>query len=278
MSTQQKSQQSKNTAGTSSPESRQSLVTHMAQKFGVDPDKMLVTLKATAFRQTRKDGSPIEVTNEQMMSLLVVAKEYNLNPWTREIFAFPDKAGGIVPVISIDGWDRIVNEHPQLASFSFEYPDVDDDVIPSWIACTITRRDRDKPVSVREYFDECKRDTPAWTSHPRRMLRHKAFIQCARLAFGFAGVHDPDEAERIIEAQFAAQPERRRPQSVDAEPVRATTDQLTMVLDAVKEAGNTESDPRGDRVLEELLKHFGIPALEALPFDKVADALAWLRR
>jgi hypothetical protein len=32
------------------------------------------------------------------------------------------------------------------------------------------------------------------------MLRHKAMIQCARLAFGFAGIYDQDEAERIAEA------------------------------------------------------------------------------
>ncbi|MCO2532685.1 phage recombination protein Bet, partial [Pseudomonas aeruginosa] len=32
-----------------------------------------------------------------------------------------------------------------------------------------------------------------------RMLRHKAMIQCARLAFGFAGIYDQDEAERIVE-------------------------------------------------------------------------------
>jgi hypothetical protein len=31
------------------------------------------------------------------------------------------------------------------------------------------------------------------------MLRHKAQIQCARLAFGFADLHDPDEGERIID-------------------------------------------------------------------------------
>ncbi|EIP6782236.1 hypothetical protein LTE40_000211, partial [Escherichia coli] len=30
-------------------------------------------------------------------------------------------------------------------------------------------------------------------------LRHKAMIQCARLAFGFAGIYDKDEAERIVE-------------------------------------------------------------------------------
>jgi hypothetical protein len=31
-------------------------------------------------------------------------------------------------------------------------------------------------------------------------LRHKATIQCARLAFGFVGIHDQDEAERIAES------------------------------------------------------------------------------
>ncbi|ENC7540331.1 phage recombination protein Bet, partial [Salmonella enterica subsp. enterica serovar Brandenburg] len=44
-----------------------------------------------------------------------------------------------------------------------------------------------------------------------RMLRHKAMIQCARLAFGFAGIYDKDEAERIVEnTAYTAerQPER----------------------------------------------------------------------
>jgi hypothetical protein len=31
------------------------------------------------------------------------------------------------------------------------------------------------------------------------MLRHKAMIQCARIAFGFGGIFDQDEAERIVE-------------------------------------------------------------------------------
>ncbi|STU11463.1 Uncharacterised protein [Klebsiella pneumoniae] len=35
------------------------------------------------------------------------------------------------------------------------------------------------------------------------MLRHKTLIQCARLAFGFAGIFDQDEAERVIEGSAA---------------------------------------------------------------------------
>jgi hypothetical protein len=37
------------------------------------------------------------------------------------------------------------------------------------------------------------------------MLRHKAIIQAARVAFGYS-LKDPDEAERIIEAQEVRAP------------------------------------------------------------------------
>jgi hypothetical protein len=39
-----------------------------------------------------------------------------------------------------------------------------------------------------------------WQTHPKRFHRHKALIQCARVAFGFTGIFEQDEAERIIES------------------------------------------------------------------------------
>jgi hypothetical protein len=45
---------------------------------------------------------------------------------------------------------------------------------------------------VTEFLAECKRGTEPWKNMPRRMLRHKALIQCARVAFGFA-LYDDDE-------------------------------------------------------------------------------------
>ena len=51
---------------------------------------------------------------------------------------------------------------------------------------------------------ETRTDSPAWQSHPRRMLRHKALVQCARVAFGLAGLYDPDEALRVQHAQVTA--------------------------------------------------------------------------
>jgi phage recombination protein Bet len=163
------------TAVVEQPSQAPSLLAKMAARFSVEPAKMLSTLKATAFKG--------DVSNEQMMALLIVADQYGLNPWTREIYAFPDRQNGIVPVIGVDGWARIINSHAQFDGMDFAQDGES-------CTCIIYRKDRAHPVRVTEYLAECRRNVQPWQTHPRRMLRHKAMIQCARLAFGFVGVYD----------------------------------------------------------------------------------------
>lgn len=171
-----------------------------------DGTDLIGTLKATAFKG--------EVSDAQMTALLVVANQYALNPWTKEIYAFPDKNNGIVPVVGVDGWSRIINSHPQFDGIEFHHADEFVTMpgakpAPEWIECHIHRKDRSRPVVVREYLDEVYRApfkgkygdvTGPWQTHTKRFLRHKAMIQCARLAFGYGGIYDQDEAERIVEA------------------------------------------------------------------------------
>lgn len=164
--------------------------------IAADPAELVSVLKATAFKG--------QVSDAQMTALLVVANQYGLNPWTKEIYAFPDRNNGIVPVVGVDGWSRIINSHPQFDGMDFEQTD-------EACTCVIYRKDRTHPVRVTEYMSECKRDgVGPWKSHPRRMLRHKAMIQCARLAFGFVGIYEQDEAERIVDAtaQVVSPPHR----------------------------------------------------------------------
>jgi phage recombination protein Bet len=162
------------------------LSTQLATKFDMgDGRDVSDILKATAFK------SSTQVSDAQMTALLVVANQYGLNPFTREIFAFPDK-GGIVPVVGVDGWSRIMNDHPQFDGMEFKQDEES-------CTCIIYRKDRSHSISATEYLSECKRGTQPWQSHPKRMLRHKAMIQAARLAFGFGGIYDQDEAERIVD-------------------------------------------------------------------------------
>ena len=110
-----------------------------------------------------------------------------------------------------------MNEHPQFDGIDFEQD-------AESCTCIIYRKDRTRPIKVTEWMGECKRGTGPWSSHPRRMLRHKAMIQCARLAFGFGGIYDQDEAERIVDAQpaekhmGAADVVQERPQELPAWP------------------------------------------------------------
>ena len=185
------------------------LTSTLAKRFELgDGTGLVETLKATAFKG--------QVSDAQMTALLIVANQYGLNPWTKEIYAFPDKNNGIVPVVGVDGWARIINEHPQFDGEEFEYGPAfthKGKTVHEWIECVIYRKDRSKPTRIREFFDEVSRDNAIpWQSHPKRMHRHKSLIQCARLAFGFGGIYDQDEAEHIAEIEINPMAENKEPE------------------------------------------------------------------
>lgn len=167
-------------------ERKASALNVMAQRYNVEPDKLLATLKGTVFKNA---------TNEELLALVVVANEYGLNPFLKQIYAFPSKRGGIDPIVSIDGWIKIVNDQPTLDGVEFEFTESNGKPV----SCTaiIWVKNRRLPVRVPEYFEECFRPTEPWKMMPRRMLRHKALMQCARVAFGLGGILDEDEAQDI---------------------------------------------------------------------------------
>lgn len=208
----------------------------LAHTLGIsgEPQELVATLKATAFKG--------QVSDAQMAALLLVASQYQLNPWVKEIYAFPDRNNGIVPVVGVDGWSRIINSHPMFDGMDFEQD-------AESCTCIVYRKDRSHPIKVTEWMDECKRDgVGPWKSHPKRMLRHKAMIQAARLAFGFTGVFDQDEAERIVEATT--------PKAVDPSTGEVVTFDVTAALNEVEAAPTTEA-------LQEVWKRRGAEAVAA---------------
>ena len=227
-----------------------SIVQKIADRFEVDAAKLFETLKATAFLQ--QDGSA--PTNEQMMALLVVADQYGLNPFTREIYAFPDK-GRIVPVVGVDGWCRIVNSNPHFDGVEFTYSEekvrMTDASVDghAWIECTIYRNDRKRPTIIREYLEEVYRPkrngfVGPWQTHTKRQHRHKTYIQCARMAFGFVGIYDPDEAERIKEM---SQEGTIIEHSSNIQPASSETEEVALVE-------HKELDPMLNKLTERAIK------------------------
>lgn len=238
---------------------RVSLIGTMASRYGMDPAAFQATIRATVM--------PAGATNEQMAAFLLVANTYGLNPITREIYAFPARGGGITPVVGVDGYINLAQRRAEFDGVEFEFAD---DAAGKCLSCTcrVWRKDRSRPVEVTEYMSECARATDPWKSHPRRMLRHKALIQALRLAFGFAGIHDEDDAEVIAAPALAA---------------RSSAADLTARLVATSEppapAPEPPAWPRSDPETGELVDARGCPWLaEAHSANKTCTETGEWRR
>lgn len=173
-------------ATTEEQSSHVGLVNGLAEHYGMNPRIFYDTVIATVMPKGAKA--------EQVNVFLAVANEYKLNPFTKEIFAFAGKGGGVQPIVSVDGWIKIINSHPQYDGMQFVDNFEDGNLVS--VTCRMHRKDTAHPIEVTEYMAECRMDKDTWKKWPARMLRHKATIQCARYAFGFSGIIDPDEADR----------------------------------------------------------------------------------
>jgi phage recombination protein Bet len=142
-------------------------------------------------------------TQADLDRLLLLAERLGLDPLNNEIYAIEvmaksGKRPRIFYVVGVDGWSKVINFHPQFDGMKFLESSPGEDALPQYIECTIFRKDRKVATSVREYMYEAHTNQGAWLTHPRRMLRHKAMVQCARICFGLSGIYDPDEAHRAV--------------------------------------------------------------------------------
>jgi len=250
---------------------KRKLLEKFADRYSVDASKLMGTLKATCFKAKDRPA-----TDEEMMALLIVADQYGLNPFTKEIFAFPDKQNGIVPVVGVDGWSRIINDHKALNGFEFRYADelttpADGQECPKWCEVVIYRKDREHPTVVREYLDEVYRKPfkagmkGPWQTHTKRFLRHKTLIQGARLAFGFSGIYDEDEAQGMIDITPRPADAPPRPQLTDFEQ-QPTTDTVEL-LPLIDEFGESMGEFSKPNYVKETVKK-----VEALSTRDMLDA------
>jgi phage recombination protein Bet len=175
----------------------------MAARCNVEPAKLHSTLKNTVFSKA---------TDDELLALVVTANVYELNPLLRELYAFPKKGGGIVPLVSLDGWLKIANRQPNFDGMDVEV--YGDSTNPTHATCEVFLKDRSHSIKITEYFSECYRNTEPWNTMPRRMLRNKVIIQAIRVAFGIGGIHDEDEAIDIAEVRDVTPPKAAKVREV----------------------------------------------------------------
>ncbi|MET3590519.1 hypothetical protein ABID23_001635 [Bartonella silvatica] len=212
-----------------------SSLTTMASKYGFSHDQFRKTIIKTCINHNFSD--------EEFAAFISVANTYGLNPLTKEIYALPKRGGGIIPVVSIDGWIKIIKSNPQFDGMTFQDQlDKDGNLIA--IKCAIRLKGIKDPIEVTEYLNECKQKSDTWQKYPARMLRHKATIQCARYAFGLSGIYEEDEAARInntTQGQLISH------------------DMLMQIQELIKETGTNE---------ERILDYAKVESLEDIPDEK----------
>lgn len=183
------------------------LTRELASAYKVEPSELIRTVKAMCF-----EGGA--ASDAQLIVFLTISKQLALSPFNRELYAFV-KNGKMQTIVGVDGWIKLVNRDARFGGFKFvDHNDSDGNLVA--VTCQMFRKDWPQPGEATEYLIECMGATDPWKKWPRRMLRNKAYIQCARLTFGFAGAIDPDEAERIANAGAW-------PTSPDAEAVRVVS-------------------------------------------------------
>ena len=169
--------------------SKPKIVTKTRSVKQISPVAKALKCAAQAIGVTSKDLSAwfnqhpqlSEVSQESCLRLIA---EYRLNPRADEIDLVQFEEGRWQVFITVNGWAKLINAHPAFCGIEFSEASELDQGVPIWMGCAIYRTDRVKPIEVKEYFNEMKTEHAAWQQMPRRMLRHRAMQQCARLAFG----------------------------------------------------------------------------------------------
>ena len=217
----------------SAPPGGTGLVAKLAAKYGVAVDNFYKALTQVAFPSSQ------EITPEEMLALLVICDQYQLNPFLKQIYAFK-REGKIVPLVGIDGWMAIINRHPDYKGLKVEMSEkmitIDKTTLPEWCDCTILNKRLDMPITMREYADEAfVRTSPVWKSHPKRMLRNRAIVQCARIAFALGGITfidndaNPWEAMEIDDEPLEPKVSRvKQVESVSRAALPSAVDESTM--------------------------------------------------
>lgn len=188
---------------------KDSLLTRLAGEVGISPTDYYNTLCKTIMPGNKT------ASKEEVIALCHVADQYDLNPWLKQIYAYPAKGGGITPVMGYDGWVALATRNKNLDGVEFRYAEDG-----SWAECIIHRKDHKVPTVVREYLSECKRNTDPWNNMPHRMLRNRAYCQGVRMAFGISGIMLDDEAEAMYEREVPVEVVHPLQQQVESKSVQ----------------------------------------------------------
>ena len=140
-------------------------------------------------------------TDEEFAELWHLAKKYDLDPFTHQIWAVKRTLNGPALIfVGRDGYLQIAHRSGQFNGMKSwveyeEKPAKDGSTIKKPVKglCTIWRKDMDHPFETEVLFSEYSTGNNLWISKPSVMIIKVAESVCLRKAFSISGVYDPDE-------------------------------------------------------------------------------------
>jgi len=163
-----------------------------------------VTSLAEAKEIIKYKLSPMHELQDHEFNIIInLCETHNINPAHGMLYLRRNEHNHIFPTLTIDGWFKLVNDKDDCNGYIFHESDVLVDIPQSggvstkafeYIGCQIFRKGRDHAPVVKEYVLECiNQFNAAWYSHTNRLLRHAAFIQCARMTYNLSGIYNETE-------------------------------------------------------------------------------------
>jgi len=140
------------------------------------------------------------LTDRELHTALCLITKFDLNPFTREIYANRDKHGKVMVIVGIDGWIKILH---RCGDYDGHTQDVQFDEAgeAEWVDTTIFSKTRQHPTTYRAYATEyAKLGGFMKAMIPIHMLRLFSFRHATRFFTPIGGhVVTPEEAEWMTE-------------------------------------------------------------------------------
>jgi len=187
------------------------------------PEWLTVEAKSVIMKQF----FPPNTSNEDMIFCMNVAKEYNLNPITQQIYFVPrrSKVGNdwvekVEPLAGRGSFLTLAHRTGKFGGIESECSIKDIPMLDKgkWTVtqdlvatATVYRTDTERPFVVEVNYSEYaqkKQDgtaTKFWKDKPHTMLKKVAESQCLRKAFDITGLHDEAELGRGTKTEVEPQ-------------------------------------------------------------------------
>lgn len=151
----------------------------LSQALAISKEHMILTIKAQCFKGTHPDRvSDTQLAAYIQVSQALMAEAPKFNPLLPGfLYAYPDKGGGITPIIGPDGIFALLASNPEIEGWSTKFETFDGDV-----ACVATiKHKRLGEISKTCFLKEWKvSSNPNWESRPKHMLEIRALKHAAR--------------------------------------------------------------------------------------------------